>query len=218
MRAKIAAALERAWQAAPAGYQLVMVTIGLPHDPDVGRVRKELAASWRRFRQANHRRWGEFFYVGTHELTAGTDGLGHPHAHVVCLWPIGRPDDGSQGDWKLQRELWLQAAPTSTRVNFEASKAPHKAARYISKYVSKGVQTQDFTPELRARVLAGTYNTRWIFSSVGAWVKFQPCCKRCGVSVTRVSLTWHGRCTSPPDSTPEWWYDRGPPQYELDIR
>lgn len=216
LRAKIAAALEAAMLGAPAGYHLVMVTITLRHDPDVGAARRRLMDAWRRYRKANFRRWGEFFFVGTHEVTPGADGLGHPHAHVVCLWPMGSPGDGTQGDWRLQRELWLAACPDAARVDFTASKQPHRAAKYVSKYVSKGVQTSDFTPQLRARVLAGTYGARWVFSSRGAWVKFQPCCKSCGVPVTRVMVGWRDRCSwSPPDATPDWFYDRGPPQYTL---
>jgi hypothetical protein len=213
LRAKIFAALDGAMSAAPRGYQLVMVTIGMPHADDVGAVRKELMASWRRYYKANHRRWGGFFYVGTHEITVGTDGLGHPHAHVVCLWPRGGPGDGTQGDWELQCKLWREAAPTSTRISFRASKNAAKAATYLSKYVSKGVQTSDFTPELRAKVLAGTYNTRWLFTSRKAWVFFEPFCRACGCKTERVRVGWHGRCAgNVPDGTPDWWLERGPPQ------
>ncbi len=214
LRAKVWSALDAAAARAPSTHHLVMVTIALPHAEDLGAVRRELMEAWRRFYQRNHERWGKFFYIGTHEITVGTDGLGHPHAHVVCLWPRGGPGDGTQGDWQLQRELWLDAAPTSTRISFSASNTPHRAARYLSKYVSKGVQTSDFSPVLRARVLAGTYNTRWLFTSRKAWVPFQPRCKCCGTPVRRVSVAWHEAC-APPDDTPEWVFDRGPPQQSL---
>lgn len=212
MRAKIATALEARFTEAPRGYQLVMVTIGLPHCPDVGETRRELMRAWRAYYLANNRRWGRFVYIGTHEITPGSDGLGHPHAHVVCLWPVGKPGDGTQGDWELQRKLWLEAAPTSTRINFTASRHVHKAARYISKYVSKGVQTDEFTPDLRARVLAGTYNTRWMFTSHRVWVPFTPCCKACGVSVTRADVAWHGRCNTPDAG---WWWNPVPRQADF---
>jgi hypothetical protein len=136
----------------------------------------------------------------------------------VCLWPRGAAGDGTQGDWELQRELWLQSCPSSARVDFSASNSVPRAARYVSKYVSKGVQTSAFSPELRARVLAGTYNTRWLFSSSGAWVRFRPCCKSCGVPVTVRTVRFSAPGTWPiPDSTPEWIYERGPPQYSFEL-
>ncbi len=204
LRSKIHAALAARLDEAPRGHQLVMMTITLEHTGDVGDDRRELMDSWRRFRKAYHRRWGRFSFVATHEVTPGTDGAGHPHAHVVCVWPWGAPGDGSAGDWELLRKMWIAACPTARRVSFEASRTPKNAARYISKYVSKGVQTDDFSPQLRAIVLAGTYNTRWIFTSRAAWVPFQPCCQDCGTRVIRANHSWHGTCAPTPDSTPEW--------------
>ena len=142
--------------------------------------RRALGKGWRRFYKAYHRRFGAFPYVGTHEITPGRDGLGHPHAHVVALWPFR--------DWGELAEMWREACPESTRINFEASRSVKGAARYVSKYISKGVQTDDFSPELRARVVCGTYGTRWLMSSVGFWQPFVPVCPCCMQPIVRVML------------------------------
>ncbi len=204
LRAKINAALEARLAEAPRDHQLVMMTITLAHSGDIGDDRSELMASWRRFRKAYHRRWGRFAFVATHEITPGDDGAGHAHAHVVCVWPRGVAHSGGEGDWAEVREMWLRACPRARRVSFVASRSPGRAARYIAKYVAKGVQTADFSPTLRAEVLAGTYNTRWIFTSRAAWVPFQPCCRDCGLPVIRAAYRWNGPAHPPPDRTPDW--------------
>lgn len=204
LRAKIGAALEARIGESPPGNHLVMMTITLAHTGDIGDDRRELNASWKRFRKAYHRRWGSFPFIGTHEVTPGDDGLGHVHAHVVCVWPRGNAGDGGPGDWGVLREMWLAACPTARRVSFTASRNASRAARYISKYVSKGVQTSDFSPELRACVLAGTYNTRWVFTSRHAWVPFVPCCKDCGRSMTLSAFRWHGPSTAYEQPYPDW--------------
>lgn len=217
MRAKIHAALEARIVEAPRGHQLVMMTISVAHTGDIGADRQSMMDGWRAFRKAYHRRWGRFVFVGTHEITPGDDQLGHPHAHVVCIWPVGRPGDGTAGDWQLLSEMWREACPESSRVSFSASRSAKNAARYVSKYVSKGVQTIDFSKEMRSRVLAGTYNTRWIFTSRAAWVPFQPCCRDCGEAVHRATFKFHG-CSDyqwiPPHPD---WYETDQYQYRLAI-
>jgi hypothetical protein len=179
MRAKIYAGLEAASSREP-GLMVVLITLTVRHTGDIAADREALARGWRRFYLAYRRRFGTFAYVGTHEITPGDDKLGHPHAHVVALWPFR--------DWGLLAELWRAACPESTRINFRASRNAKHAARYVSKYVSKGVQGADFSPELRARVLAGTYGTRWMMTSVRFWVPWEPKCSCCGESVRRAML------------------------------
>lgn len=179
MRARIWAGLDAAFQR-ERRLKVVLVTITVRHSGCVETDRKNLAAGWRRFYKAYWRRFRGFAYVGTHEVTAGWDGFGHPHAHIVALWPWR--------DWGELRQMWLRACPQSEQIHFRASRTVKHAARYVSKYVSKGVQTDDFSPELRARVLAGTYGTRWVFSSVRFWAPFEPLCPCCGQAVRRAML------------------------------
>lgn len=169
---------------------VVLITISVRHTGDIAADRKALARGWRRFYKAYHRRWGAFPYVGTHEITPGRDKLGHPHAHIVALWPHRRwgPNAPGPRDEDDLATLWRAACPESTRINFEASRSVKGAARYVSKYISKGVQGAEFAPELRTRVVCGTYGTRWLMSSVGFWVPFVPCCPDCQQPIVRVIL------------------------------
>jgi hypothetical protein len=158
----------------------VLVTLTVRHSGDIAADRKALADGWRRFYKAYNRRFGAFPYVGTYELTAGTDGLGHIHIHIVALWPYR--------DWSLLSSLWRAGCPESSHINFKAGENLTRAAHYLSKYISKGVQTDDFSPELRARVLAGTYGTRWLMTSVRFWVPFEPVCPCCKQPVVRARV------------------------------
>lgn len=184
MGARVRAGLENAHAQAPK-LMAVLITISVRHTGDIGADRASLARGWRRFYRAYHRRFGAFPYVGTHEITPGRDKLGHPHAHIVALWPFR--------DWSQLAELWRAACPESTRISFVASRSVRGAAKYVSKYISKGVQTDEFSPELRARILAGTYQTRWLMSSVRFWVPFVPVCRCCKQPVQRLVLRnpWH---------------------------
>jgi hypothetical protein len=136
-----------------------------------------------------HARIGRFEYIGVWEVTAGADNLGHVHAHVVVSWPWI--------DWGVLRELWLRCCESSERITFVAARrdgqptSPQSAAKYLSKYVSKGVQTADFSPELRADVVAASYNTRWLFTSRAVWVPFVPCCPNCGQSIVLARYRFH---------------------------
>jgi hypothetical protein len=198
--ARIYKALAAAHHEAERGTLAVLVTISVRHTGDIGQDRRDLVAGWRRFYKSLHRQIGAFKYIGVHEITPGRDGLGHPHAHVVCLWP--------HLDWSKLSAMWRDACPQSTRINFQASYSVRGAAKYISKYVSKGVETSDFSPELRARAVAGTYGSRWLFTSVRIWLPYEHVCPCCKQPITRDIVTeW--LATDVPDNPIDW----GPPDW-----
>jgi hypothetical protein len=189
--ARIRAGLEFAWQQRARGERAVLLTLTARHTGDLKADRASIADGWRALRKRYHRRWGAFEFVGVWEVTPGTDRLGHVHLHVVALWPFR--------DWAVIARWWRQCCPTSTRINLRAARSVRGSAKYIAKYVSKGVEADGFTPELRARVIAGTYNTRWLLSSVRFFLP-PPCCPGCGrwpVVVSSVGAEW--RETSAPD-------------------
>lgn len=192
---------------APPHMLIVMMTISLRHTGDIRRDRRELAASWQRFRKAYHRRFGAFPFVNVYEITPGRDRLGHVHNHVVCVWPRGRPGDGGPGDWQLLRALWDDACRRQGRADFSASEKTEDAAGYVSKYVSKGVTTAGFDPILAAKVAAGTYNTRWVSSSRSFWLPFTPVCRVCKLKVRSGTFNFQR------DATVDAWcsHGRGPP-------
>jgi hypothetical protein len=210
--ARIKSGLLAAWERRARGVRSVLITMTARHTGDIAADRKSIADGWRALRKRYHATWGAFEFAGTWEVTRGTDGLGHIHLHVVALWPFR--------DWEVIARWWRVACPTSTRINLRGARSVRGGAAYIAKYVSKGVQTGDFSPELRARVLAGTYNTRWLLSSVGFFLP-PPCCPGCGLSATCVVLPgsrWRNRIdyARPPDNSPDDWGDGGR-WYQTDI-
>jgi hypothetical protein len=179
--------------------KLVLITLTLRHSGDIAADRARLAAGWRAFYKRLHALVGRYEYVGVWEVTAGDDGLGHIHAHVVASWPWL--------DWSELADMWRRSCPESTRISFVAARrdrqptTPKSAANYLSKYVAKGVQTADFSPELRADVIAAAYNTRWLFSSRGVWIPFQPLCPDCGQPIILARYRFHAG---------NWRPDHGP--------
>lgn len=196
---------------APAGSKVVLLTLTIRHTGDVEADRRELAAGWRRFYKSMWSRFGKFPYVGVWEVTPGRDELGHVHAHVAAIWPYR--------DWSVCAALWREACPTSERISFVASRRdrrpsdPKSVANYLGKYLSKGIQGVDFSPALRSRVVAGTYNTRWVFTSRRFWQYFQPCCKACGQPVIAAQYRFRGEPYRPDDATGA----RGDPQASLEL-
>lgn len=177
-RARIRAGVEAQELELRGRMHAVLVTLTVRHTGDLGGDRRRLVAGWRRFYKKLRRVIGPFPYVGTHELTTGRDGLGHPHAHLIVFWPWF--------DWRLASKLWKWAIDDDeANIDMKKARSVRGAAKYLGKYVSKGVDTDDFTPALRARALAGTYGSRWLFSSVRFWIPFEPLCPCCGQPVVR---------------------------------
>lgn len=214
MGARIRAGLENAVANAPRGHRIVLITLTLAHSGDVECDRRELAEGWRKFYKSLHRRgWGRFPYVGVWEVTPGVDGLGHIHAHIAALWPWR--------DWSICRSLWLAACPRSERITFVAGRrdghasTPKSCANYLGKYMSKGVDGVDFTRELRTRVVVGTYNTRWVFTSRRFWILFVPLCQGCQCRIVSAQFRWRGAPWVPDSNGPA--SSRGSPQLGLAI-
>lgn len=176
--------------AAAPGSKLVLITLTVRHSGDVEADRNALASGWRRFYKAVNKRWGRYPYVGVWEVTAGRDGLGHVHAHVAVVWPFR--------DWAEVRELWIAACPESERINFVARRRdgrasePKGVARYLGKYLSKGAEDSEITPELRADFCAMAYQSRWVFSSKSFWVPWVPVCPGCGKPRVVAQFGWRG--------------------------
>jgi len=209
---RVRAGLESAMAGRSDADRLVLLTLTVRHSGDLARDREALAGGWRRFYQRLHRRgWGKFPYVGVWEVTTGADGLGHLHMHVAVVWPWR--------DWSVCRRLWLDSCPESERITFVAGRrdgqrsTAKSVAKYLGKYITKGVNTVDFSPELRSRVIAASYNVRWIFTSRRFWILFRPLCQHCGCKIVAAQFRWNGLAVQPMDERP-----RGPPpQLEFDL-
>lgn len=159
---RIREALEAQWERAIQGSfrsrLVVKITLTTKHTGDLASDQAMIANGWRGLYKRMHRAgWGKFPYVGVWELTPGRDGLGHVHAHLVVIWPFH--------DWSQVAEWWREACPGSSHIDIRAAENVRQAAQYVSKYLTKGVKDQEFTPEMRADVLAAFYGKKCIFAS-----------------------------------------------------
>lgn len=200
LRARMAAGLDKAltdarelWRVngCPTGGrpQIVLLTLTIAHSGDVARDREELAQGWREFYRRLHRRGWNGPYCGAWEATSGRDKLGHVHLHVAIVWPFI--------PWGVVRELWLASCPRSKSIDIASGgKSKGKiqarrdgrptnawsAAKYIGKYISKGIALASMGDELAADIVAATYNKRTVLTSRKFWVPWhEACCARCGV-------------------------------------
>lgn len=169
----------------------MMLTLTVRHSGDLLHDRTTLQRGWQRLRGWLHRRLklapggrGQFDYAMTWETTPGNDGLGHVHAHVVALLPFV--------PFRDLRDEWVRATGgASTGIHCAVPKdktgrriggdrAAARAAEYLAKYASKGVDLEDFTPELAANVLDAAWGRRVCSTSHGFWLPKPPCeCKVC---------------------------------------
>jgi hypothetical protein len=180
---RIRKGIEAAYRHATGGgwrRNIVLITLTVRHDGGPKAQRDALARGWRRlYKRMSKAGWGRFPYVGVYEATPGKDGLGHVHVHIVAIMPF-RP-------WDKLSAWWREACPESSNIDLKASQTPHTAHRYIAKYVTKGVQSDAFTPALRADILAAFYGKRCLFSSTKFFASFVPACPHCGCRSLR---TW----------------------------
>lgn len=158
----------------------VMLTLTLRDTGDVAHDLAALERGWRAFYKRYHARYGSFPYVAVDEITAGTRGIGHAHKHVVVLWPYRC--------WAMLQRWWVDACPESTRINMVPAYSVRGAAKYIAKYTAKGVDTAEWTPQLRTRVVCAYYNKKLVQTSEGFWLRFKPVCPTCGQSHREVRL------------------------------
>jgi hypothetical protein len=179
-----------------------LLTLTTRHSGDLQADRRHLELGWRALYKAMHKIWGRFPYVGVWEVTPGTDGLGHVHAHVAVIW--------GYRDYAEVRELFA-AGCDRAHLDIRPPRKDGKpstgngAAKYLGKYMSKGVQGDRFTPELRAEVAVAFYNAHTIFASTKFWRPHVNVCKCCSYAVKRVIVL--------DDVTFETWRDRGAAMY-----
>ena len=115
----------------------------------------------------------------TIEVTPGSDAAGHVHAHVVMWLP-----------WVDYRELareWSRATDGSDQVDVAGADA-RGAARYIAKYLSKGLGV--LPPRLAASWYEASYGRRRYSASRRWWQPRE--CPDCHVPRPRsLLLGWH---------------------------
>lgn len=194
MRRRMVAAVthhQRAARAARRSATVRLLTLTVAHSGDLARDRAELVKGWQQLRKQLHRWWGRVPpFALVWETTAGADGRGHEHAHVLVI--------GGPGWWPYaaMRRVWMTACPRSKSLQIDAVRGGAAgAARYVSKYVTKGIDhAAGWSDELTAQWLAAHYGARMVATSRGFWtfhVERRPCasCGECYRVAERPS-TW----------------------------
>ena len=181
---------------------LRLLTLTTRHTGNVQDDRATIQAAWsrhrawldRRFNPRAARRAGlprvRLRYVAAWEITPGRDGLGHAHLHVALISP--------RYDYAEARAAWRShtdgGADTYSAVGSSGRSRSngHAAARYVAKYVSKGLDT--LPDALAAAWWCASYGRRSIAASRGAWDPREPCaCGACGVVGDQVWSASRGR-------------------------
>jgi hypothetical protein len=187
------------------GQQLkwVMITLTCEHTGNLAADRDTIQGGWRRFHEwlvqhihatrvargaagPKETPWRPQYSLAW-ELTPGDDGLGHAHAHVICLLP--------RFNFAKAHKVWREACEASGGYTRQLNMRPdgrgnHKAAaEYLAKYVSK-VCDDELPADLTAQWLGATYGKKQIQASHNWWqdgdAKFCTCC---GVPWSAVGVT-----------------------------
>lgn len=142
------------------GLRWTLVTLTAPHSGDLDADRKRIATGWARLRAWLHHRQGSLPYLLCWEITPGSDGTGHVHAHVLTLWPWL--------DYGDLNRAWSRAVRAeSARIDVQRARSHRGAARYVQKYATKGCAAMGGT--VAAGWYRATYGRRWASTSIGWW-------------------------------------------------
>ena len=158
-----------------------LITLTVPHQGSISDTRELLMAGWRKLTKISVAGgwWGA--YAMTLEVTPGTRGDGHVHAHIAAVssWI---PYEELHAAWEKvtgARVLDVVAPGRATR--------SEKAAEYLAKYVTKGVDPADFTGAKAGELLVAFRGKRKVTTSVGFWKPISNRDRLCSVCGER---TW----------------------------
>lgn len=153
---------------------LQLLTLTVRSSGDVEADRARIAAAWPRLRAWWHRRVGAPAYALTYEVTAGTEGQGHAHAHLAILLPYL--------DVRAVSAEW-NTLVDGGHVDLAAKRAGSAAscARYVAKYASKGSSVAGLPVAVGAAWIRATHGKRQVCCSRGLFRDVDapgksPCC------------------------------------------
>lgn len=168
---------------------IYLVTLTGPHSGSIAQDRERLGAAWRELTKRAQAGgwWGA--YALTWEVTPGTRGDGHVHAHVAVIssWV---PYERLGAAWRalvpgaVQPEIVSpSAARRRAKQRGRSYHASENAAYYLSKYVTKGVDPREFTGQKAGELLVAFRGKRRFTTSLRFWRPLRDlaaCCKSCG--------------------------------------
>lgn len=143
---------------------LLTLTVRDTGDPVADRER--IMAGWKRWRSWWRKRYGwSFAFMLVVELTAGSKGTGHAHAHV-CAWMP------RWFDWRKAQAAWSRAVEDGNLdiQQRQDNATSRQALAYLTAYLNKALQLERLEPALAASWLVGTYGRRRVTTSWRFWL------------------------------------------------
>lgn len=196
---------------------IYLITLTGPHSGDIETDRIALGKAWERLRKTAHaERWWKT-YALTWEVTKGESGTPHVHAHVAVI-----------SSWIPYEELhvaWRHAMPGALVLDVQAPQrtrnASGRAANYLAKYVTKGIEPSELTGRKAGELLVAFRNRRKVTTSSRFWHRVKKDCPVCGQSHQQVGRPCSLQSIAPGAVLSAFaervgvWIDRGAPQSEL---
>lgn len=171
--------------------EVTLVTLTVRHTGDLAADRASIYEGWTALRK---RLWhvdgGALPYVMAWELTPGSDGLGHVHAHVACVWPFRdlRALDAAWREVTNGRGTCVDVVGPGRAMRDARSRGRLRtdgvanAASYLTAYVDAGGMTENVPEPLAAAWLGSMRQKRTWHTSQGLKTQrekasWTPCCQ-----------------------------------------
>lgn len=197
---------------------IYLVTLTGPHSGDIEMDRRKLGRAWESLRKHAHAAQWWKTYALTWEVTKGESGTPHVHAHVAVI-----------SSWVPYDELhaaWRHAMPGALVLDVQSPakdtrNASGRAANYLAKYVTKGIEPSELTGRKAGELLVAFRKRRKVTTSRHFWMKTKrpcPTCNRMHVTAEHpVSLqaVAPGAVLSAYAERIGVWVERGQPQVGL---
>lgn len=187
--------------------EVQMMTCTIPHSGNLVDDRRRLGKAWRELYKRSRDWMGAF--AATWEATPGTAGDGHVHLHAAIVVDGFVP-------WSRVAHTWRKLVPGGLHPKFTRSQRRDSAgacANYLAKYVTKGVETSEFTGEKAAELLVAFRGMRKVTTSAAFNVEHRRPCDECGefhvIAAQPVSFRKHVLLTA--WTNPAWWLRSRPP-------
>jgi hypothetical protein len=222
MRTHVAAA-RSAWNLRRQGMLpgVYLLTLTGPHSGDLVVDRRRLGNALRELLKVGRARGWWTHYAATWEATAGDDGLGHLHIHMACV-----------SSWIPYEELhaaWRAAMPGALVLHVSAPSAKHgrkdagRAANYLAKYVTKGIEPAELTGRKAGELLVAFRGKRKVTTSRHFWMREVLTCRDCGCQHRQVEAPCSLQTVAPGavfralQERSRWRPPRGSPQVMLRV-
>jgi hypothetical protein len=174
---------------------IYLITLTAPHSGDMVADRERVGCAVRKLlKHANKRDWWRT-YALTWEATSGDDGLGHVHVHlaVISSWVpyttanVDEVQPRRKGERRKARrglhEVWMDAVPGAIQPDVSppnrARNEAQSAGYYLAKYVTKGIDPDEFTGRKAGELLCAFRSRRKVSTSAGFWQRATPHCESC---------------------------------------